>query len=152
MASRTYQLEQGAKYYAGADIPWYVPTSIVTQGAHDLGFRGIKWHDRGKEALPPGIDPRSDGAYSDAWEEWAEGMYAGPTGPKFIKYSPSWVVRAPVAPAPARATPAPSSASQGSPWVPPGARATPGLRNRWMHMLLRLVGIALGAVGSRGKP
>jgi hypothetical protein len=152
MSSRTYQLEQGAKYYAGADIPWYIPTSIVTRGAEDLGFRAIKWHERKKEALPPGIDPRSDAGYSDAWQEWAEGIYTGPSGPKFITYGPCWVVRAPVVPAPARATSAPSSASQGSPWGLPGARTTPGLRSRWMHMLVRLVGIALGAVGSRGKP
>lgn len=92
MADHVLNLTPGAKYYAGADLPFYLSRGMVDSYLTGKGFTGIQWFDR-KDALPAGVNPQEDPLYSDDWTEWASATYAGaqplsldPPG------DPAWVV------------------------------------------------------------
>lgn len=87
--SRTVRLVPGARWFAGVDLPWWLPTSLVTSGAEDMGFSEVTWHER-SEALP--VDPRSDGTYSDGWDQWATGIYRGPERDHAMAWTIPWLV------------------------------------------------------------
>lgn len=90
MAERLVTLVDGARYYAGVDLPFFVPRSVVTAAAQDMGFVDISWHDRDQ---PPPVDPaRADSLYSDDWDEWATGVYRGPTRVEKLERAPEWIV------------------------------------------------------------
>lgn len=90
MAERVVRLVDGARYYAGVDLPFFVPRSVVTAAARDMGFRDVTWHDR--DRAPP-VDPaRADPQYSDDWDEWATGVYRGPTRVERLSHAPEWIV------------------------------------------------------------
>lgn len=76
MADHVLSLTPGAKYYAGADLPFYVSRGMVDSYLTGHGFRDIQWFDR-KDALPAGVNPQEDPLYSDDWTEWASATYAG---------------------------------------------------------------------------
>lgn len=86
--ARTINLIPGRRYYAGVDLPFFVPRSVVTSGAQDLGFQNIVWHDK-SDPLP--INPRSDPLYKDGWDEWATGIYQGPAKQETLSQSPNWI-------------------------------------------------------------
>lgn len=90
MAERVVQLVSGARYFAGVDLPWIVPQSVVTGAAQDLGFTDIEWHDR-KEVAPPLNPATADPLYSDDWDEWATGVYRGPTKVERLSHAPAWI-------------------------------------------------------------
>lgn len=90
--SRALHLVPGARWYAGVDLPFWLPTSAVDSGAQDMGFREIAWHDREDDALPSGVDPRSDRNYSDSWDQWATGIYQGPERDHTIPWNVPWLV------------------------------------------------------------
>lgn len=74
--TRTIFLQPGMRYYGGTSLPWYAPRSIVDGALADMGFRDIQWHPRSER---PPVDPSSDPAYRDDWDEWATAVYAGTT-------------------------------------------------------------------------
>lgn len=94
-------LVTGAKYWAGASRPFYVGQGMVTTYLQNRGFANVRWHKR-TEPLPAGIDPRSDTAYSDDWDEWVSADYVGKAGslspptniPWLIVYLPSAIANA----------------------------------------------------------
>ena len=96
MADHVLNLTPGAKYYAGADLPFYLSRGMVDSYLTGKGFTNIQWFER-KDALPAGVNPQDDPLYSDDWTEWASATYAGaqplsldPPG------DPAWVVLEPV--------------------------------------------------------
>jgi hypothetical protein len=89
MATRDVRLFPGVRYYAGVSLPWYVPRSIVTSAANEIGFNNVAWHPR-TERLS--VNPRDDPLYSDDWENWATGVYQGPTQLHRLSHAPSWIV------------------------------------------------------------
>jgi len=59
-------------YYVGLKRPsmFFIRASRsrIDEELGKLGFRNIKWHDRGPDAPP--VNPRSYPAYRDSWDEW----------------------------------------------------------------------------------
>lgn len=90
-------LVPGAKYFAGANRPWYVGQGMVTSYLQGKGFANVQWFKRA-EPLPAGVVPRQSTTYSDDWDEWVSGEYHGPLGslsppvalPWFIVHLPSY--------------------------------------------------------------
>lgn len=90
-------LVPGAKYWAGANRPWYVGQGMVTSYLQGKGFSNVQWHKRA-ESLPADVDPRASTTYSDDWDEWVSGDYQGPLGslsppvdlPWYIVHLPSY--------------------------------------------------------------
>ena len=90
-------LVPGAKYFAGANRPWYVGQGMVTGYLQGKGFANVQWYKRA-EPLPPDVIPRQSTTYSDDWDEWVSGTYNGPLGslsppvalPWFIVHLPSY--------------------------------------------------------------
>jgi hypothetical protein len=72
-------LVTSAKYWAGANRPWYVGQGMVTDYLRGKGFANVQWHKRA-DALPADIDPRASTTYSDDWDEWVSADYDGPLG------------------------------------------------------------------------
>jgi hypothetical protein len=72
--ARAVDLVTGTRYWAGADLPWFVPQTVVNAALRDLGFGEPTWHERED---PPPVDPRSDPQYSDDWTSWATATYLG---------------------------------------------------------------------------
>jgi hypothetical protein len=87
--ARSLHFVPGAHWYAGLDLPFYLPRSSVSSGAQDMGFRNIVWHDR--DGAAPPVNPRSDPQYSDDWDEWAEGVYVGPERDHTIPWEVPWL-------------------------------------------------------------
>jgi hypothetical protein len=120
--ARSIPLIAGAKYYAGANLPFYVSRSMVTGYLEGKGFSAIRWHDKG-DAMPAGLDPMKDPQYSDDWDEWAEATYAGtgsgvlqpPASPAWLRVELPAAATSPVLPLPATA-PGPAAQS-----LPPSA-------------------------------
>lgn len=69
-------LVNGAKYYAGADRPFFISRGAVNGWLGSRGFTQIAWHDR-SEATPSTVVPRKDPSYVDSWDEWVEANYTG---------------------------------------------------------------------------
>lgn len=89
--ARSIPLIVGATYYAGANLPFYVTRSMVTNYLEGKGFVGIRWHDR-DQALPASLDPTKDPAYDEDWDSWAEARYQGNTsGVLDPPASPAWI-------------------------------------------------------------
>lgn len=90
-------LVTAAKYWAGANRPWYVGQGMVTDYLKGKGFANVQWHKRA-ESLPADIDPRASTTYSDDWDEWVSADYQGPLGslsppvdlPWYIVHLPSY--------------------------------------------------------------
>lgn len=91
MAERDVQLVPGQRYYAGVELPWYVPRSVVTSAAQDVGFEDIVWH--AGDQKPP-IEPRTDPSYQADSSEWATGVYRGAPQVYHFAHAPSWIVSA----------------------------------------------------------
>jgi hypothetical protein len=108
MAERDVDLVPGARYWAGMDLPWYVPQSMVTSAAEDIGFRDVEWHDQ-SEPLPASVSPRSDPQYGGDWSEWATAVYRGQRQMYHLKYAPDWIVMAAPTGAPSPGPPAASN-------------------------------------------
>lgn len=79
-------LVTAAKYWAGANRPWYVGQGMVTDYLQGKGFANVQWHKRA-ESLPADINPRASTTYSDDWDEWVSADYQGPLG----SLSPRWI-------------------------------------------------------------
>jgi hypothetical protein len=81
----------GATYYAGANLPFYVSRSMVTNYLKGKGFVGVRWHDR-EDPLPTTLDPTKDPSYDDDWDSWAEAQYQGNmSGVLDPPASPAWL-------------------------------------------------------------
>lgn len=87
----TIALVKGSKYWAGANRPWIVSRGMVTGYLEGKGFGNVVWHDR-EEPLPTTVNPRSDRAYDDDWDEWVSADYQGPTGSLNPPAQVSWLV------------------------------------------------------------
>lgn len=89
--ARNLPLVRGAKYYAGANLPFYVSRAMVTDYLEGKGFQSVRWHDR-DEPLPAFLDAKRDPQYSDDWDSWAEAEYMGTTaGVLDPPASPAWM-------------------------------------------------------------
>lgn len=97
--ARTVQLVPGLRYWAGADLPWFVPESVVTSAAKDLGFDDPQWHERSE--APP-VDPTTDPQYQDDWTSWATAIYVGTAQPYELPSGLKWFVAEQRAAAPAK--------------------------------------------------
>ncbi len=87
--ARTIQLVPGLRYWAGADLPWFVPESVVTSALRDIGFDAPQWHERSES---PPVDPHSDPAYLDDWSSWATAIYTGQAKPYELPNGLKWIV------------------------------------------------------------
>ena len=126
MAGRVVQLVSGARYYAGVDLPWIVPRSVVTGAAEDMGFTDISWHARDEQS-PPLNPATADPSYSNDWDEWATGIYRGQTRFETLSHAPAWIAMQPPPPtstqptqppapvAPPTPTPSQAATAQGVP-------------------------------------
>lgn len=76
MATVKLTLRPG-RYFAGVDIPFFVPNSAIRNGVEELGGRNVTITEREDVQLP--FDPREDPKYSDSWEEVVTADYPGPT-------------------------------------------------------------------------
>jgi hypothetical protein len=113
-------LVPSAKYWAGANRPWYVGQGMVTDYLRGKGFANVQWHKRA-DALPTDIDPRASTTYSDDWDEWVSADYQGAIGslsppvdlPWYIVHLPSYqAAKPPVASTSASAVPSWVTSSQ----------------------------------------
>lgn len=85
------ELVPNATYYAGADRPFFVTQSMVSDYLRDKGFADIAWHKR-KVALPSNVNPRGAAKYSDEWDEWVSATYTGAAGTLDPPVDLPWVV------------------------------------------------------------
>lgn len=88
------------RYFAGVDIPFFIPNAAIVDGVQELGGENVIITDRADAELS--FDPRTDPKYSDAWEEVVTADYRGPT--KTIETPRRWkwlmVIAAPSSSAP----------------------------------------------------
>lgn len=150
--SRPIPLIAGAKFYAGADLPFYISKSMVTSWLNARGFSAVKWHDR-KEPLPNAIDPTADPTYDDVWDYWAEATYTGSQGGQLTPPAdPAWLrIELPqgVAPQPTvdatagpGGLPAVGTAILNAPNAPPAPRLDPLVARRYR------LGVAVAVFGA----
>jgi hypothetical protein len=149
--ARSIPLIAGARYFAGANLPFYVSRAMVTGYLENRGFRNVRWHDR-ETALPGGLDPTKDPQYSDNWDEWAEAEYSGlgsgvldaPADPAWLRVELPAAVTAPIALPAAASSPPPAQSTNlmGAARVAPAAIITDPVIVRQ-----RRLGVAASVVG-----
>lgn len=88
------QLEMGT-WYAGFNLPFFVPKSMVKSELEKLGFTEIRFFKRDEGPDVP-VNPRADSQYSDDWSEWVRAWYPGPTRTVERPGAVAWLVRAPL--------------------------------------------------------
>ena len=123
------------RYFAGVDIPFFVPNSAIVDGVEELGGQAVTITDREDAQLP--FDPREDPKYSDSWEEVVTADYPGPT--KTIDTPRRWKWLMVIA-APATSSSAPSSAPSSSTPAP-----VPEKRSSGAGGVLLVLGVAAAA-------
>lgn len=141
MATKVKLTLRPGQYFAGVDIPFFVPNGAIVDGVEELGGRNVTITDREDTQLP--FDPRKDPKYSDSWEEVVTADYPGPT--KTIETPRRWkwlmVIAKPAgSSAPSSSSPAPSSAPSSSTPAPVPQRSSGG------GTVLLVLGVAAAAV------
>lgn len=92
------------RYFAGVDVPFFVPNSLIVEGVRELGGENVAITDRADAVLP--FDPaKVDPKYSDAWEEVVTADYDGPTKTIEEPRRWKWLVVVPSSSAPSSSTP-----------------------------------------------
>lgn len=137
MADHVLNLTPGAKYYAGADLPFFLSRGMVDSYLTGKGFTNIQWFDR-KDALPEGVNPQTDPLYSDEWTEWASATYSGPQPLSLDPPGdPAWVVIESASKPPKDAT---------KPAALPAAVAAPKVDTKQTKAVVGLASMAVTAV------
>jgi hypothetical protein len=81
------------RYYAGIDRPFFVSDGMIQSALDDYNVRVVGYHDR--DDLAPPVNPRTDPAYDDDWDEWVEAEYSGPSRPVDVTKRWAWLVMVP---------------------------------------------------------
>ena len=96
MASKLNLTFSPGTYFAGVDIPWYVPNSmIVDRLMKEPGVKGVWIYPRKGTRLP--VNPYLDRLYNDDWQEWIRLKYDGPVRVLRSAKQWAWMVSVPKA-------------------------------------------------------
>ena len=134
-------LYNGATYYIGMNLPWYVSRDMVTSAAEKEGLTNIVWHER-EESLPARVDLSKLTVFNPEYEYWVEATYSGPDRIYDLPATPSWA---------ARIRPGQDSAPTSVPVLPPSASATTsqGSSPNTASLLLGIAAIVTGIMVAR---